>query len=434
MSRKRNLTDHIKEVLREHEEPYQLGSWEHFRDHEGRKEKYSAGKKAFGIAASVLLATGLLFFAWNYADSPESGQLALEEPVNSPGMTGIPKMDDPAPPEEEQALPDEEEGTRFPAPLNERDEERVAEDGSGREIPDTGATDMTDVTDSFTPSPVPVKSFEGQRTATESLLAGFGPDQAEPDSITARLPRIPSSGSSVAGPLSSGSGEKVVQRLSTAGRGRGKEIEFSVAYAPVMNVHNAQTDISIGGGFYTDWSISDNLSLSSGVFISGNRLRYSDNPERRMGEMMSAGSRPLDSAEGEVHMQVDLLGMELPMNLRYFITDNVFLSGGISSVIFLKEQFEYTYEYQQRIQVMSSEGTGAPVTRTVTMTDSRTQSEPSLNGMNWAAFYTISAGYHYDIANRHTVALEPFVKIPTGRLTTRDIRYTTGGVQMKIFF
>lgn len=131
------------------------------------------------------------------------------------------------------------------------------------------------------------------------------------------------------------------------------------------------------------------------------------------------------------------LRLEIPLSFRYFLTEHFSVSAGISSVAYLKENFDYTYEYQQQIQVFvvdETTGTQPLTTRLVTLTESQTQSEPSLNGMDLAAFYTFTVGYQYDIANRHTVSFEPFLKIPTGQLTSRDIQYTTGGIQLKIHF
>jgi len=226
--------------------------------------------------------------------------------------------------------------------------------------------------------------------------------------------------------------ETDIQRPAQIGK---KEVEFSLAYAPLMNVYDSQTDWGIGGGFFTDWNFSDNMALSSGLFIAQNQLKYRNEHGSlaRLSENNTLTSMPGNLAS----MQVDLVSLEIPLSFRYYLTDQFSVSAGISSVAYLKENFDYTYEYQQQIQVFETGDTAGPqpmTTRMVTLTESHTETEPSLTGMDLAAFYTFTIGYQYNIAERQKISVEPFLKLPTGQLTSRDIQYTTGGLQLKIHF
>ncbi|MEX2396919.1 MAG: hypothetical protein WD491_07835, partial [Balneolales bacterium] len=206
-----------------------------------------------------------------------------------------------------------------------------------------------------------------------------------------------------------------------------------LAYAPLMNVHDSQTSWGMGGGFNTDWNFAENLSLSSGLFVAQNQLKYSND---NGSSTMRMSDETMQSPGDLTYMQVDLVSLEIPLNLKYSLSDHFSVSAGLSSVAYLKEDYNYTFEHEQQIQVFGEAETNGsgPATTTVTLSESQSQSEPSLNKMDLAALYTFSIGYQHEIANRNTVSLEPFIKIPTGSLTSRDIKYTTGGIQMKIYF
>lgn len=216
-----------------------------------------------------------------------------------------------------------------------------------------------------------------------------------------------------------------------------KNVVFSVAYASVMNIHDSQTDLGAGGGFYTDWNFAKNLTLSSGLFIAQNRLKYENGQTARLaGTFKEAGTTTTLTTDDLDYVQLDFVNLEIPLNIRYSLTNKLSVSAGVSSMAFLKEEYEYNFEYEQQIQVFQDDETTGPrlVNETVTIRTMQTESEPSLNRMNWAAFYTFSVGYQQKIFQRYSASFEPFIKIPAGQVTSRGISYATGGVQLKVSF
>ncbi|MEX0929009.1 MAG: hypothetical protein WD266_01200 [Balneolales bacterium] len=393
------LTDHIREVLQDHEEPYVLGSWEKFERQQSKGGKLSSGKTIFSIAASVFLILSSLL-AWYLVNQTASDQY-VEEPT-----------------------PDRPE--RIEDKMNDGENLVYQEDSQ----PSGG--------ESKHPSPPPEIPMESN---LHSLTDGLTPYANTTVIQQAASVLQPVSITAMPGLLDiQPDDDPIIRRYVQAGdirrsaiRQSKKPVNFSVGYASLMNIHNSQADLGIGGGFYTDWNFAGNLALGSGLFIAQSKLKYSDE-----GSMtMALDNEATMTSSGDLaSVHVDLVSMEVPLNFRYFITDQFSVSAGISSLAYLKEDYNYTFETQQNIQVFgdAASGEGEPRTRQVTLTESRKQTEPSLSGIDLAALYTFSIGYQVDIANRHTVSLEPFLKIPTGRMTSRDIKYTTGGLQMKLFF
>ncbi|MEX1135901.1 MAG: hypothetical protein WEB89_03300 [Balneolales bacterium] len=423
---KHNLTEHIRAVLQDHEEPYILGSWERFQKQKNRRENIYTGKKFFSIAASILL---FLSFVFTWSD--------VEHTVLDQGVE-----------EHFPQKPDIAEDITIPHPLVSLDSLGLEQDDgpSGETFGDEPfAGDLQPIgeTSSLTEGLSPVLRKRVRQQTLQKIHPDFLADLPEQsDSDTARAgfagihsPYKPHQKASTGG--------RYVQKtdILNAARGAGeRSVEFSLAYAPIMNYHDAQTDWGVGGGFYTDWNFTDKMAISSGLFLAQNKLKY-DYEQGNFSGMQGSPSGKMEeetirATEGDLaFMQVDLVSMEIPLNLRYSITDHLSVSAGISSVAFMKEHYDYTFEYQQQIQVFNvQEGTRLEhETQITTFTESQQHEEPSFNGLDLAALYTFSIGYHYDIAGRHKVLFEPFLKMPTGRMTSRNLKYTTGGLQLKIF-
>lgn len=422
------LTDHIRDVLQEHEEPYVLGSWERFQRYNNRKNKIRRRKISLSAAASILLIFTFLF-AWNRADDLITEQYIAEHPAESPL---IPTPETPVPDDEEDEELAQDEKNVLPGAT----ENLMA--GENAPSGDSGFAGKPERFDSELLHSIAARSIIYQTfTGNDMITTTRGADNQEYDTADTKYSVWPRNFQNEGSHTELLSTPPLVHEtdIQLPARSGKKEIAFSLAYAPLINVHESQTDWGIGGGFFTDWNFSDNMALSSGLFIAQNQLKYS-NEQGAMARLTD--NNTMSSTPGDLaFMQVDLVSLEIPLSFRYFLTEHFSVSAGISSVAYLKENFDYTYEYQQQIQVFvvgETTGTQPLTTRVVTLTESQTQSEPSLNGMDLAAFYTFTLGYQYDIANRHTVSFEPFLKIPTGQLTSRDIQYTTGGIQLKIHF
>lgn len=405
------LTDHLREVLHDHEEAYVLGSWERFQ----RKQKRVRNRKIIYSSAAAVLILFTFAWAWTSLEKIPSGQFAEERPgIIQPDTTGN-EQDQPIAGTGQLSVPEPLENVH---PV----EQSTTESAQFAGIPEQRYT-------SAIPSAnkkLPFYSVSGKSSVHIPV-----PGRAHINNI--KEPGLPNevnyrNDSEFTGPFVK---EEDIRKHSK------KDVEFSVAYASVMNFHESQTDLGMGGGFYTDWNFTEKLTATSGLFISQNRLKYDIEPENQLMMDEETGEDPsVLNADDLAFIQLDLVNLEVPLSLRYAISNNVSFSAGLTSVAFLKEEYDYTYEYEQPIQVFSTNETKESelVTRVVTLTSSQTEAEPSLNSINWAAFYTFSMGYKWDIMNRHQVMFEPFVKIPARQITTRDIRYTAGGIQLKISF
>lgn len=413
------LTEHIKEILYDHEEPYVLGSWERFQHYKKEKNRMALRRTAYSAAATVLLIVTFLF-SRIYTGQTPSGQYAEESLPQTPDAI-------------QQTLPQSSPETE---PLGAIDVEN--EGNTPQNIEPDYKINTTESSPGFFEQIH--NSFPRKSIALYSVTK---PRFPSPENMHQHINRnrqnVLNQDQFYMAQNTPKRDEHIIQghdiRNTLTDKSK-KDFVFSVAYASMMNIHDSETDFSTGGGFYADWNFTKQMALSSGFFIGQNRLKYKTEHENSLLIDEDDTEPGLFSSEDLSFIQLDLVNVEVPLNIRYFITDNFSVSAGVSTVAFLKENYNYNYEYEQQIQVFETNETSnpEPVSRTVTFKTSQTQSEPSLNTINWAGMYTFSAGYQHDFGDHYAVSFEPFVKIPGGQITSRDIIYTTGGIQLKISF
>lgn len=419
---KDQLSEHIKQVMIDHEEPYVLGSWEKFERYKTRKNNIRRRKVFLAIAASIILVLTFRFAIININTPPE--ELIVEEQQT----------------EQQEIIKNDSETPSYSAETESRSssgpnkEKEFTETEGNQSTTSLSKSEPNVFTESS--SPVSWKSVpEVSLMHPDGVLATLTHQKSTGGLPARRSTYLRSSELSSNNIVSNRFVEKENIRQSF-GSSEQKHMVFSVAYASVMNIHDSQTDLGAGGGFYTDWNFAKNLSLSSGLFIAQNRLKYQNGQTVRLAEGVTVDSTTTLTTHNLDYVQLDFVNLEIPLNIRYSLTDELSVSAGISSMAFLKEEYEYNFKYEQQIQVFRDDETTGPrlVNEVVTVRTTQTQSEPSLNRMNWAAFYTFSVGYQQRIFQRYTASFEPFIKIPAGRVTSRGISYATGGVQLKVSF
>ena len=417
------LSEHIKQVMLEYEEPYVLGSWERFQRYKIRKNNIRKQRIFMVIAASVIIVLifGFAIISFHSSTQEQVVEQQLTEQQEIPGNNDEPHLSI-----------TESENDSYSQSNKKKEHTGTYQSQSTKPLSESNPNTFAETHLPVSHKPVP----ESSMVNPASLLSSLKFQNLLVVSSSHRLEYLGSSEFNN-GNIASNTfvGEKDIRQ--SFGNAMNKNVVFSFAYASVMNIHGSQTDLGAGGGFYTDWNFAKNLTLSSGLFIAQNRLKYENEQTARLAKSLVDDGTPTTLTTDDLdYVQLDFVNLEIPLNIRYSLTDELSVSAGVSSMAFLKEEYEYNFEYEQKIQVFQDDETAGPrlVNETVTVRTMQTQSEPSLNSMNWAGFYTFSVGYKQTIFQRYSASFEPFIKIPAGQVTSRGISYTTGGVQLKISF
>lgn len=428
------LFERFKDLLENHEEPYVLGSWERFEKHKQRKIKKQKQKIYFRAAAAILLMSLVSLYIWvSLPDSLPADQITENQP--------LPAEEDPVAPTDPETPPVQLSEADIELPIL----QTPVSDGefAPKTEPDPlpGQTEGTPSA-AFYPEhdavivhiPLPtVLSSDPSHYIYEKSTALFNSNESEKTAGD--------SPSFADRPLA---GSDVITRGDlqfSDSRTRNKTLTLSVAYASMMNIHDSQTDLGSGAGVYAGWNFAPGFTLSTGLAVSQNNLSYSNREDdfltaAHFSQMEELGIEANTMSEDHLSsVQVNFLNLEIPLDLRYHISNSFSISAGVSSVTFLRENYDYNFEFAHRTQSFGDEQLNMSSPETVvTYRTTHTQSEPALDAVNWGAFYTFSVGYEHEIFNRYTASFEPFVKLPAGQITSRGVRYSTGGLQLRISF
>lgn len=216
-----------------------------------------------------------------------------------------------------------------------------------------------------------------------------------------------------------------------------KKVTFAVYAATYFNYSEGSTNqVNAGAGVSSDFRLSKKLKLSTGVALAQNTLNYnsaSTAPQSRSAAALVASAPLRDnmfalSAAVPVfrNYNVNMVGIDIPVNLKYeFNPDktDAFISAGLSSGTFLDENYTYKYTYSNGT-VADSKAVGE---------DHNESSHNSFSNFYFGKMLNVSFGIGYPVGNNRLI-VEPFVKYPLGGLGAQDIRFGSGGLNLKFSF
>lgn len=384
------LINRIKEVLKDHEEPYTLGAWEQF-ERNRKKGRLAAGWKfAIGAAASFA-ALAIAFFLINDYGSESVITPVHTEIQRKPYFSVPEKVKKNHPAENHFSTPHDQTVRQLPEP----------EFTTGNAFSNDAALAVNRAT-----------SLSGDKEAA----SGYALAKAESRSTELSGVMKPDSHIETAYYRSILSSKPKDETFSA--------FRIGVAVAPMVSGGEAGTDLGLSGGVATEWELSEKFSLASGLLFAQNQLLY------------EPGAGELSAASNLNSVQANLVAIELPLNLQYHVNEHVFVSAGISSATFLKESYDYTYEFETMVFVEEDfrESGTQTVAKPITTYETVAREEPALTTFNVAAFYNLSLGYQYGLNEHILLSVEPFIKLPATGLTHNDLRYSAGGIQLKVKF
>jgi hypothetical protein len=180
--------------------------------------------------------------------------------------------------------------------------------------------------------------------------------------------------------------------------------------------------LGLGAGISTDFRLSKNFKLSTGLGLMQNNLTYGqDIPSGSLDAASSSYSVMPASGSGLVTsiqtpslntMGTRLLALDVPINLVYNISpgkNSISVSAGVSSNTFVKEAYDYHY----------SNSTNT------------TQNIKSFNNFNFAKTLNLAAGFAYPLG-KSQLQIEPFLKYPLGGSGSQQLQFGSAGINLKM--
>lgn len=448
MSEREPWVEPFREQLHGHEEPYQLGAWEQFEKHRGLRQRQQLWRRILATAAAVVIGIGLYWMVGVVTDSPvelaqREGQARMQSrPPESPSSvledSGLPQGSS-------DHIPDEVD-------LQELNPGSGDQSRSGESVASTSR--MSETNETPVGSDDAVAEVVTDEASAPWVLSPLT-SQVLGVSFASLAPSDPSTNSvrmqELSSPLAGGReswrsvdesvyeeefAESNAVRVGDLRFGpRDQEFAWGVAYAPVMNIQGGTTQMSMGAGVHARMELRNGWGLGSALVLSRNRFQTdadaaSFSPTIAQTAMASGGPTVLES-----RMEADLVSLEVPLHVRYDVSDTVTLTSGFSTIAYLQETYTYRVDYRQPYYAVrqSEEGIRFESGERERTEQVREQEAP-MSGLYWGAFYNMGAEFSWLISNRHWVSVEPFFKIPTGDIAKQNLTYSSGGVQLKLYF
>jgi len=182
------------------------------------------------------------------------------------------------------------------------------------------------------------------------------------------------------------------------GKSNHKKISFGFLVKESMNSTSSSSSMSFALGMVNEMEFNHKFSFNTGVILDKYNLNY---------------KQEMYSEHDPTSENVELLCLDIPFNLKMKLTEmkqsHIFISGGISTLVFLNEKYIHEYVYAE------------PSETTV-----------RFQNINFAGQLNLSSGYQYRISDKMNVTVEAYLKIPLYKLAEEELHFYQSGISVKI--
>lgn len=477
-----DIFNHIKSVMRDHEEPYDEGAWERFKAVSTpvpvKKGAVSMWKWAMAAAAVV---TAVLFLARIFnsstptPDPSESTEHLAAIPADS--SANITRIEPASQPGESAILADEAKKEINTIYNNNR--ENNIHKYNNNQLTAAYKPGMRSVTTDLRPTVIQSSS---RITPPQPLVivpqapvtaihqpaqkrVDFWKNQVEvtdaPKTTNTPVYRDEEKQLAVTKPLLTDKPRKE----------KNKKWQPSLYVSPLFG----DLGIDMGYGVSVGYAINDKIRISSGVAHTrlsasrsygagpvGEMIASAPNsvggPQGAVGATGAAGANGATGAKGtsldskaaltsaynfvagsqtNSLQQVDgsLSGIDIPVEINYNFNKKLYASAGVSGLVVINDNKKYTYVDNRNVKVSVETNRGnLKEDKSVMFSEQNTTKQPiqaPQENIPFLGFYNISFGYRQKISGRTGVALEPFLKVPMKNVTQENLKYMGTGIRLK---
>ena len=427
------LIHQLAERLRNHKVPYKDGAWEHFAATYGKRRRRLW--PYWSAAAAVLLVSVCSYWFIRQSTEvqapPQMAQQSAVQQSARPFEYGGNLSDDADP----EAAGPEEGAVPAVSPTHNAAVEQHRADVAQQTLPVTPAVVREEALVADTEAnPVSTPDPEPQR-----LAASAGPEaelerpiDSTPSDLVFNDGRDVSSDTYASGPTpkSGGSMEKW---------------DLGLMVSPSLTSET----VNIGGGLTVAYRISDKFSIGSGIAVAqlglGENAGYRPGYASRQSDLSAAptdpsGDYPVFNGKSEVALDYkrevsltsSVVTLDIPLDIRYEVAKGFYTSVGVSYVTVLNEQ--RTGHYIDKINTNtftngSSTGADRLAPTEFVYSSEKIPAKP-LRGNGYAGFMNFSVGKKLPISGKLFLSVEPYFKLPIGRLSKEEMDFTNGGIRI----
>lgn len=388
---KKELITEMVGLLKAYEEPYEEGAWEDFN--QGSKSKKGAYLLWIGIAALFAVILSAMPFVFD------------NELPNEPAVVkNKPQVERPVTPFDE----------KNPEPLAKEldpvkaDQAEVRMPNASLEKKPMLAHVPVEASEIAEPSPV-VAVVETQPQVTQQpVVKSSEKAQAEPvrkKTFTEFL-------------------EQETKVATVGSKARSSKWNFGVELLPTV----LQSKVNLGAGITTEYKLSDKFSLSSGIsYIALNAGQKVADPQ----------PVSLMSSKKLVAIDANIKAIDIPISLTFNVNKKLYTAIGVSYFNVISERRNNNYLTEMAVSRSTlNEATGQIESSEmqVSQLNAEVAEDVPLDGNSYLGFMNFSIGHKQTLSKGHQIVIEPFLKVPVGKLSTEDLKLSNGGVKLRFSF
>jgi hypothetical protein len=417
---KKELIEGIADLFEDYEEVYVPGEWEAFSQQQKRK-KYPFLGQWVKIAAALFLLLSVLVYSvsdnlthhQDVVDIKVKETQSSGEAAESTGLIGTP-------------------GQVTAMPAGQVGAGRLSASGAAPILAYQSAKNknLSGVGLSHGPKPV-------EQTATDSLIssvtsqvyahnnirtANRGKDEQRDSVVLAKTEPLSTIDFLIAESKKPGTKAKKKEA--------GSKWDFGLEVMPTVT----QTNMNVGAGLTTAYRISDKLSISSGISLL--QLQSGVDVGGSTGEGDMSIARALSDRELTA-VNANIKAIDIPLGLVYKVNKHFYTSAGLSYFNVINEKRSNTYVQTAQIsQSVSNALTGASYSYKAVASEQVSESVPDepLRGNSYLGFFNFSLGREQTLFNKYNIRIEPFIKIPVGKLSDQELKLMNSGLKLQLSF
>ena len=386
---KKELIDGISALLKAHEEPYEPGSWENF-------SKQKKGKRpAIFTWISIAAAIAMIFTALPFI---------LKDKNIEPTIVNIDKVK--VTPLEEVEL-------------------------------------IVKVTRVVKQKKIELKeknrSNQAMNSVQPSVNSQIASSSNEDNDVNPETPKTPEQTPATLKPVQEKDFMKFLQNETKVAHVKEKKSSkwnFGVELLPTV----LQSKVNLGAGITTEFRLSESFSISSGIAYVA--LDASKNPGSNSGSDFApnsptAGLANYASNKRLVSTNANISGIDIPLSLTYNLNKKLYTSIGVSYFNVLTETRNNRYITELEVsRTHKDPETGIMETFQTRLAEENAEPSPEspLKGNSYLGFFNLSIGHKQEVFKQYNIVIEPFLKIPVGKLSNEDLQLSNGGVKLRFTF
>lgn len=212
---------------------------------------------------------------------------------------------------------------------------------------------------------------------------------------------------------------------------------------PFTRDHPA-SGFGFSAGLTNQMKINKRITFSAGALLAYNELSFDPATGRNAeesffdtgeaSEFFTENNIAADQYSTNYQNQYEILAVDIPLNVKLDIFQGpgsgMYFSTGVSSLLYLQQNITEQRIYEA-VSYANTE-TFADPTRLM-FDESQAFNEGVFSGFDFARLVNLSVGYELN-RNNQTFIIEPFLKYPLGKVTSRPVSLGMGGVNLRYKF